>query len=357
MTASSRGTKAAASILRSTRVCSDCISKSSSALRITSRSYAVAAAALKTTDGTQFDHKISALPPVTGTLSPSDYTTKAGVVLSRPPLLTRKLDPFEKAFFFYQKRLNERLAIPFTRYFYFKKDTPADADWKLKAKERNWAAARELGGYQAYGKEGWNDEVLVGDRVAEPSVAIEKLVQDSMVRAVEGKDGQAVEVKAGEVVEGHEEAERPLRRKTIADVRNDTEKLDRRLDRTLYLVVRKKGDGEGWRFPSGELVGRENLHQAAERILVQSAGLNMNTWIVGHVPIGHYINKPHYNPSSLLRQGSKTFFMKARIMAGQANLANNQFGLTEFKWLTREEIEKNFSPKLYSSVRNMLADR
>ncbi|KAH6664889.1 putative 54S ribosomal protein L17, mitochondrial [Halenospora varia] len=363
MTASSRGTQAAASLIRSTRVCSDCISKSStSSLRpytnTTRRSYAVAAAAIKTTDGNAFDHKVRSAPPVTGTLEPSHYTTKAGILLSRPPLLTRNLDPFEKAFFFYQKRLNERLAIPFTRYFYFKKDTPADADWKLKAKERNWAAARDLGGYQAYGKEGWNDEVLVGDRTAEPGFAIKKLIEDSMVRAVEGKDGQAVEVKPGEVAEGQEEIIKPKERKTKSDKKNRREKLDRKLDRTLYLVVKRKGNGRGWELPCGELVGRENLHQAAERILVQSAGLNMNTWIVGHVPIGHHIQKPHYNPdSSLLRQGSKTFFMKGRIMAGQADLTANQFGLTDFNWLTREEIEEEFHPKLYKSVHNMLAER
>jgi large subunit ribosomal protein L46 len=85
----------------------------------------------------------------------------------------------------------------------------------------------------------------------------------------------------------------------------------------------------------------------------------MNTWLVGAAPIGHYIVKPRYNTerTSIIESGQKTFFMKGRIMAGQADVTENLFGLASFKWLTREEIERTVSPKYYSSVRNMLADR
>jgi large subunit ribosomal protein L46 len=99
--------------------------------------------------------------------------------------------------------------MPFTRYFYFKKDTPADTDWKIKARERNGVPARELGGYRAYGDESWNDELLVselekegggkGMGIAEPKYVAESLVKDARVRAVEGKDGAAVEVEGEEV--------------------------------------------------------------------------------------------------------------------------------------------------------------
>jgi large subunit ribosomal protein L46 len=98
--------------------------------------------------------------------------------------------------------------------------------------------------------------------------------------------------------------------------------------------------------------------QAAERILVQTAGPNMNTWIVGHVPVGHHIAKPRYLlDSSLEKPGEKTFFMKARIMAGQADLKDNLFGLSEFKWLTKEEVAKHVASRYYSWVKNMMADR
>jgi len=147
--------------------------------------------------------------------------------------------------------------MPFTRYFYFKKDTPADHDWKLKAKERNGQPARELGGYNAYGDLGWNDELLVGDTLSETQSMVDALVRDAEVRAVEGKDGKSMEVQEGDLV-GRETVERPLGRITEADKKKDVRRLDRKLGRTLYLVV--KGGDEKWRFPAGKLEGRENLH-------------------------------------------------------------------------------------------------
>lgn len=245
--------------------------------------------------------------------------------------------------------------MPFTRYFYFKKDTPLDHDWKLKARERNGAPARELGGYAPYGAMGWNDEILVGDKTSEPSHVIETLVKDAQIRAVEGKDGTAIEVQPGEAVDGPK-VEKPLERLTEADDTKDVRRLDRQLARTLYLCVKRETGG--WGFPSGVLIGRENLHQAAERIIVQTAGLNMNTWIVGHVPVGHHIIKPRYAQDlSIEAAGEKTFFMKARILAGQADLKGNLFGLNDFKWLTKQELEKHVAPKYFSSIKNMLADR
>jgi large subunit ribosomal protein L46 len=191
----------------------------------------------------------SHVPPVTSSNAIAPYIVKSGILLSRPPLVTKILTPFEKAFYFYQKRLNERLAMPFTRYFYFKKDTPADNDWKRKAVERNGSAARELGGYQPYGKLGWNDEVLVGDNISEPQVMVETLVKDAVMR-VEGEEEL-------ETMEAN--VERPLERWTEADKMRDMKRLDRKLARTLYLLV--KAENGKWTLPSGTLVGRENLHQ------------------------------------------------------------------------------------------------
>lgn len=172
------------------------------------------------------------------------------MVLSRPPLLTREQHPFESAFYFYQRRLNERLVLPFTRYFYFKKDTPADVAWKRKAAARGGSPARDLGGYNAYSATGWNDEVLVGDEASRPEKVREALVRDAMDRGLSPEEAGA---------EDEEVVEQPLERATEADRKKDVRRLDRKLARTLYLVVR---NGEGkWQFPAAPLEGRENLHQ------------------------------------------------------------------------------------------------
>ena len=49
--------------------------------------------------------------------------------------------------------------------------------------------------------------------------------------------------------------------------------------------------------------------------------------------------------------------MKARIMGGQANMKDNKLGLADFKWLAKEELEKEVHPQYWSSVKNMLVER
>lgn len=87
----------------------------------------------------------------------------------------------------------------------------------------------------------------------------------------------------------------------------------------------------------------------------------MNTWIVGHAPVGHYV---YSFPSSVVDPetkletlGEKTFFMKARIMAGQADLTKNKYGLKDFKWLAKEELESEVEAGYWKAVKNMLVDR
>lgn len=98
--------------------------------------------------------------------------------------------------------------------------------------------------------------------------------------------------------------------------------------------------------------------QAAKRVLEQAAGVNMNTWVVGRVPVAHLVEHPVRKADGVVdKKGKKTFFLKGRIMAGQADLKGNPLGYTDFKWLTREELEKELSPEYYKGVRNMMSDR
>lgn len=212
------------------------------------------------------------IPPVTQTGPRKAYRLLASPVLSRPPLLTRELTSFEKAFYLYQKRLNERLALPFTRYFYFQKGTPADTEWKRKQKVRK-TAARDIGIYSGYGDEAWNDEVLVGDETSEPSRQVDALIRDAKGKDIYQAQLQGDKETGGEEVSGNEREgegmrktvgqqvaiERPHPRLTEADEKNDLRSLNRKLDRSLYLMIRNK---EGlWRFPEDRVYGRENLHQ------------------------------------------------------------------------------------------------
>jgi len=294
----------------------------------------------------------SSAPPVTHATSTNlAYQLRTGVVLSRPPQITRDLTPFEKAFYLYQRRLNERLALPFQQYFYFRKTTPAIIEWKKKIKERR-TPARDIGRYNAYDAEGWNDELLVGASESEPDHQAEALLKDAIVQSTNQNEEEATEKQEEQAIE------RPMPRMTEADRKNDQRSLDRLLQRTLYLLV--QNEGGRWSFPSDTIVGHESLHLAAERILVQTGGPNMNTWIVGNSPVGYFEyvrGKPITNSKGVNELGEKTFFMKARILAGQANLEKSALGLKDFKWLAKEEIEKTVTDRYWSAVRNMLPER
>ncbi|KAL9051109.1 MAG: hypothetical protein Q9162_006233 [Coniocarpon cinnabarinum] len=306
-----------------------------------------------------------ATAPITG--PKPFYSLNCSVILSRPPILTRDLHPFESAYFLYQKRLNERTAMPFTRYFYYKKGTPADLEWKRKARER-LTPARDIGNYHAYGKEAWNDELLVGAQESSRDHQMQMLLRDAESAAEDPATGgeQGKETTSGGAGPGSVytrrkkiEIEKPQDRLSEADQDGDTRSLNRLMTRALYFVVRNE-DGR-WTFPTSSLEGREWLRKGANRIIEQAGGMNMNTWLVGHVPIGHFVQdyyKPHEEKQEdTIQLGQKTFFMKGRIMAGQADLGANQLALTDFKWLTKEEIRQLVSPKYWSMTEDMLTER
>ena len=275
----------------------------------------------------------------------------------------------------YQRRLNERLALPFTRYFYYQRGTPGDIEWKRKIKERR-TPARDIGRYTGYGEEAWNDELILGDRASEPEAQLQSLLSDA-----EDKD---VSLAVGRGDKQEMSVEKPLSRTTDADANKDFQSLNRSLTRTLYLVVSKKADVDGarqWIFPTCDLGDNESLHvvghslgtssavwhwltacsKAAERVIVQAAGTNMNTWVVGNMPVGHQIHNIA-GPSSETsltpsKNTHKVFYMKAHIMAGQADLKDNGLGLQEYRWLTKQELQRTLSPQDFGAVKKVLADR
>ena len=207
------------------------------------------------------------IPPIASESTEKRFGIKAGILLSRPPLITRDLTPFERHYFLYQRRLNERLVLPFTRYFYYQKDTPADIRWKKKMRERE-IPARDVGRYNPYTKAGWNDEILMGESDHGPNRTIQALLDDALIEdEVNEEPGSESDATPEEKAEKEkkklekEVLEKPRPRVTEADRAGDVRSLNRALSRTLYLLVR---EGEGaWRFPSGGLQEREDLREVS----------------------------------------------------------------------------------------------
>lgn len=188
------------------------------------------------------------------------YRLQAGVVLSRPPQVTRDLHPFESSFFFYQRRLNERLALPFPRPFYFKKGTPAEIEWKRKQDHR-LTPAHEIGRYSARRDEAWHDEVLVGAPESIPEHQVETILKEAEAPAISGGPEASAEIGGEQVANRRMDVERPMPRVTEADKLGDTKSLNRMLQRSLYLLV-KNQEGK-WRFPSSKIVDNEGLRRVS----------------------------------------------------------------------------------------------
>jgi large subunit ribosomal protein L46 len=87
----------------------------------------------------------------------------------------------------------------------------------------------------------------------------------------------------------------------------------------------------------------------------------MNTWVIGNAPIGYCQDNKEItstNPTDSAKpEQSLTFFMKARIMAGQVDLVQNALGILDFKWLPKEEIRLLVDPTYWRNVVNMIASR
>lgn len=82
----------------------------------------------------------------------------------------------------------------------------------------------------------------------------------------------------------------------------------------------------------------------------------MNTWFVGNAPMGH--TTLHFRePSPEGKIADKVFFMKARIMAGQANLKGNKLDYSDFLWLTKEEIEGYVGAKYFRAIQPILGSQ
>lgn len=182
------------------------------------------------------------------------YRLQAGLLLSRPPLVTQAQTPFESAFYLYQKRLEERLATPFAQDFHFRQGQPAGIDFRIKWLERRRTMSREIGRVNRGGPYEWDDELLIGEgeALAGPDTVRETLYLEAESRVSE--DGERLSF------EDRLRIERPFPRETEADKTGDMTRLDRKLDRTLYLVVRHAGTRR-WEFPKSDVQPEELLHE------------------------------------------------------------------------------------------------
>ncbi|ORY89446.1 hypothetical protein BCR35DRAFT_300632 [Leucosporidium creatinivorum] len=236
----------------------------------------------------------------------------AAALLSRPPLLLPALTPLEESYYTYQRRLHRALAKPLS----------ASTEWFFKkgsASEKSFVAF------------------------------------DQKVDKERGDEGElSAYVKAGEEVEGAPEV---VGRESEADRKGDVTSLERKMDRTLYLLLKKDRKDNAWQFPQGGVEADESLLEAAQRELVEETGPDMDVWATGRAPAGAYEYKfpKEFVKKNPGHDGARVFFLPMRVIRGQAK-PNKKEGLVGHAWLTKEEVKEKVSADYWKAVEPMLSD-
>ena len=159
----------------------------------------------------------------------------SSLILSRPPTILRQPSKFEQAYFDYNRQLSQALQQPFPKDFYFKKGSAAE-------KRFDQEQASEPQGFK------------------QPSAKNEAAKSNEAAATESG--GKA---DAASTLDPEADA-RPLPRETDADRKNDLQSLERKLDRTLYLLVKtQSGSKSVWTFPKKALdrQTKDSLHSVS----------------------------------------------------------------------------------------------
>lgn len=261
---------------------------------------------------------------------------RAGLLLSRIPIVTPELSEFEKAYYHYQDELERRLMWTFPSYYYFRKGTLS---------EREFSSAQRgpvVKNPTTHFSRGEPDILHNRERRSKQYVCLAKR-DESDDKLFGKKTSSDSDILTRKIV--------PNPRVTEADKNNITTSLIRKLDRTLYLVVETP---QGWRLPSFGLNAKEPLHEAAERGLRELGGENINTWTVSQTPAAVL----RYNSSLKLESGTpseatiREFFIKSHILHGQFVPGED----VNFGWLTKEEVEERAESTYFDSLEPLFSN-
>lgn len=120
---------------------------------------------------------------------------------------------------------------------------------------------------------------------------------------------------------------------TDADQKNDLKSTERKLDHSLTLIIEQQiGTEKLFLLPQGKILSGETLYDAAQRVIKEQCGEQMQTIIYGKAPCGFYKYK---YPKELRTDvvGAKVFFYRAILKSGQVD---GKAG--KFEWLDKTEL-------------------
>ncbi|KAK6205479.1 60S ribosomal protein L17, mitochondrial precursor [Scheffersomyces amazonensis] len=265
------------------------------------------------------------------------YATKSSpiisssLLLSRNPVVTADLDPFQSQFYKYQQELWRRLMWTFPKWFYFREGTLAEQRYRQLNRDP-----------VAYNPDlefprGKPEIRHRRDRRFKQEIKLPKTYK----LAEDLAEGETLPV-----VSKNDLARQiiPNSRITEADKVNDLTSLERKLSRTLYLIINQNGK---WILPNFTEQSSEvptALHKLAEDGLYQLGGEKINYFNVSNTPCHLHINQA---------ENKKEFIIKSHILSGEFKPQDESL---KYLWLTKEELKDKLDAKYYYEINHLFSD-
>lgn len=202
------------------------------ALRPLCKSIPTSLSTVTTTSPPPLHRYFTTNPPSSIPIISNHHRVVAGVVLTRSPQIIRDPTPFERAYFAYQQKLDRASALSFPAEFYFKKGSVAERRWRAQEAARNEAM--------------------------QSPQSLEDAALEASTRGITPEE--QAQMQENEIVR--------MTRETEADRKGDRRSLDRALQRSLYLIVKKPREEHAWQFPQGGIEQGELLHEVGRDFFV-----------------------------------------------------------------------------------------
>jgi large subunit ribosomal protein L46 len=137
----------------------------------------------------------------------------------------------------------------------------------------------------------------------------------------------------------------PQPRITEADIYDDRRSLNRKLDKILYLIVKKRNENV-WEMPQEILKEGQTLAQGAQCSLTNVCGGDLSVQFVSNGPVAYYKYRYPSRDDGFI--GCKMFFMKAQYMSGHVTINNNI--IDDHLWITKDELIHYLSNDYYKAI-------
>lgn len=136
---------------------------------------------------------------------------------------------------------------------------------------------------------------------------------------------------------------------TEDDLSGNKRSLDRQLDKSVYLIVKKDRTENTWEFPKVNWRGSEPLRDTLEDNLRHLFGGDTRLHMMGHAPIGHLSYK--YPQPQGPTEGAKVFYFHTLYLSGDILIPKPY---VDFAWVSRDEMKEHFPANLYELSEKMI---